>query len=307
MGPNASARVTTSSAMVGVILAVVFLSAFVIGGGLFFLFQYRYALDNSAVRAQGLLAIAQSIRAYTSQRVAPVLQQTEAEFHSEGIPAFAVQTIFRGMKTPESTFSYRERMLNPTNPLDRADGFDTALVDAFRADRDLTETSGTRSDATGATFYVAHPIVISDPACLACHSTPDAAPKAVLAKFGPQNGFNWSLNEPIGVQVVEVPVTGELKRSFGVFAVVFGGLALIMIAAYLAIRHSLNRYLFSPLRQIAGDAEQQSRTIAAPPPKAQPRLSELIQLSTAFERLRASALLGRRRSEAPTETETETK
>jgi Protein of unknown function (DUF3365) len=271
MGQNAPARVTTSSALVGAILAVVFLSAFVIGGGLFFLFQYRYALDNSAVRAQGLLAIAQSIRAYTSQRVAPVLQQTEAEFHSEGIPAFAVQTIFRGMKTPESTFSYRERMLNPTNPLDRADGFDTALVDAFRADRDLTETSGTRSDATGATFYVAHPIVISDPACLACHSTPDAAPKAVLAKFGPQNGFNWSL------------------------------------AAYLAIRHSLNRYLFSPLRQIAGDAEQQSRTIAAPPPKAQPRLSELIQLSAAFERLRASALLGRRRSEAPAETETETK
>lgn len=284
----------TASQYVRNILMTVFLLAFVVGGAVFFFFQYDYALQNSAVRARSLMAIARSVRAFTGERLRPILSNDPSKFHSESIPAFVIQTIYKGVDRKDIPFSYREHMLNPSNPLDRADEFDTSLIDRFRADRSLNEISGTRARSGGTDQYLAYPIVIKDPSCLSCHGTPDAAPKAVLARFGSQNGFGWTLNEPIGVQIVEVPVSRELRRTFAIFAVVFGGLALIFAAAYLAIHHALKRNLLSPLRLLAAEAERQSRSIAAPTPRPRSNLKELVELSTAFERLRLSARVGRK-------------
>lgn len=287
------ATTTTAATYVRNTLISIFLLAFVIGGSVFFFLQYDYALENSAVRARGLMAIAKSVRTFTSERLRPILSADPSKFHSESIPAFVIQTVYKGVKSGDIPFSYREHMLNPTSPLDRADEFDTGLIDRFRSDRSLKEISGTRPKSGGTDQYIAYPIVITDPSCLGCHGTPESAPKAVLAKFGSQNGFGWALNEPIGVQIVEVPVTGELYRTFGIFAVVFGGLAVIFAAAYLAISHALDRNLLSPLRLLAAEAERHSRSIAAPTPRPHSKLRELVELSTAFERLRLSAHVGR--------------
>ena len=292
----------SSASLVRNVLATVFIGAFLVGGALFFYFQYQYAVENSRVRAQGLMAIAQSIRSYTAKQIRPLLPSSDTEFHSESIPAFAVQTIFHAVDERDHAFDYRERMLNPTNPLDRADGFETDLIQRFRADRDLHEVTGNRIEQDGTTLYVAHPIVITDAGCLACHSTPGAAPKAVTAKFGEQNGFNWPLNEPIGIQLVKIPMAAELGRSLGVFAVAFGGLALVLVVCYAAIAHLLNRNLIAPLRVLAFEADRQSRQEAAIPPPVPPRLQELAALWSAFDRLRISALLVRRSSGRPSGT-----
>ena len=38
---------------------------------------------------------------------------------------------------------------------------------------------------------------ITNPACLTCHSSVEAAPKTMVDKYGPANGFGWNLNEVV--------------------------------------------------------------------------------------------------------------
>ena len=51
----------------------------------------------------------------------------------------------------------------------------------------------------------ARPVRVDDQACLACHSTPEAAPPTMIDVYGRQNGFGWKLGDVIGAQVVSVP------------------------------------------------------------------------------------------------------
>ncbi|MFP5394236.1 MAG: HAMP domain-containing protein [Gammaproteobacteria bacterium] len=57
--------------------------------------------------------------------------------------------------------------------------------------------------------------------------------------YGPNNGFNWKLNEIVGAQVISVPMEVPMRRAneifntfmlslFGVFLVVFGALNAII-------------------------------------------------------------------------------
>ena len=76
------------------------------------------------------------------------------------------------------------------------------IVEAFRGDAGLKETTGVRMTQAGPSLYVARPIKIGNGACLACHSEPSAAPASLVRTYGDQNGFGWKLNEIVGAQVV---------------------------------------------------------------------------------------------------------
>jgi hypothetical protein len=54
--------------------------------------------------------------------------------------------------------------------------WETDLIQQFRNHSSQTQIVGTRQTATGPSLYMARSIQITNPDCLACHSTPDAAP-----------------------------------------------------------------------------------------------------------------------------------
>ena len=87
----------------------------------------------------------------------------------------------------------------------------------MRSDTNLQEYFGERDTPTGRYLYLARPLQIKDAACLACHSTPDAAPKTMLDKYGANNGFGWTLNEVVGAQVISVPMSVPLERADAIF------------------------------------------------------------------------------------------
>jgi dTDP-4-dehydrorhamnose reductase len=56
--------------------------------------------------------------------------------------------------------------------------------------------------------------------CLPCHSTVDAAPKTMIERYGPANGFGWILNDVIAAQIISVPTeipVARAKEAFTVF------------------------------------------------------------------------------------------
>ncbi len=83
----------------------------------------------------------------------------------------------------------------------------------FRNTPETTEVIGERDTPTGRSLYLARPIQIKNRACLACHSTVDAAPKTMLDVYGGANGFGWKMNEIIGAQVVSVPMSVPIERA----------------------------------------------------------------------------------------------
>ena len=91
--------------------------------------------------------------------------------------------------------SYYEATLNPTNPRDRAVEWEADLVSTFRNQPELKQLSGVRATPTGRSLYLTRPLAIRDPACLACHSVPSAAPVTLVKRYGDRNGFGWKLNE----------------------------------------------------------------------------------------------------------------
>ena len=81
---------------------------------------------------------------------------------------------------------------------------------------------------------LSRPIRVTDQSCLACHSTPAAAPPTMVDLYGTANGFGWKLGETVGAQIVSVPMRVPLDRARNTFIVVMGGLAAVFIVMMVA-------------------------------------------------------------------------
>src|SRR3954470_5574956 len=202
------------------ILLSVFALALVAGIGGFYLLLRNAALTQAEKDARILLSSALAMRDFTSSALVPKLSMLpDTEFHPEAVPAHVAQVVFRTVSGKTGAYSYRELALNPTNPADRAAPFEVGLIRQFTQDAQATELKGTVESENGKLFYLARPVRITDPQCLTCHSTPDRAPAAMIAKYGGANGFGWQLGETVGVQLLTVPVSEQLRGTLELVAI----------------------------------------------------------------------------------------
>jgi HAMP domain-containing protein len=270
-------------------LLIVFLIALVAGGGGFYLLLERAAMDNAEQQAELMLSSALAVRGYTTKHILPNFQKlNDAVFHEETVPAFAAQTVFRSVSAGDSAYSYREAGLNPTAPSDRAGAFEVDLIRQFRNDANLKALRGVIDSGNQRLFYLARPMRIKDPNCLICHDTPARAPKVMLAKYGPNNGFGWHVGDIIAVQLLTVPVTQQFRSTVELVGILIGGLALIFALAYFALTAAMEATVAAPLSRLAQAAEQASRSTSTTPELPVVGAREIRMLSEAIQRLRIS-------------------
>jgi alanine-synthesizing transaminase len=124
------------------------------------------------------------------------------EFLPQSVPSYSATEVLATLQKSYPEYLYKEATLNPTNPRDRAVGWEVDVVNQFRASADLKEVVGERDTPSGKAMFLAKPFRITNPACLQCHSSVEVAPKTLVDKYGPANGFGWNLNEVIGAQVI---------------------------------------------------------------------------------------------------------
>jgi len=199
------------------------------------------AREETVQSALLMMASALAVRSYTIDEVQPLLSAGNAtDFKSASVPAFAATQTFKRFKKKYPDFLYREAVLNPTNRDNLARDWEVALIEQFKRDPGQTELVGERNADTGPSLYVAHPIRIKNPACLACHSTPQAAPASLVQKYGDKGGFGWQHNELIGVQVISVPMAvpmSQANRLFGIFLGMYVGIfGVLLVALNIPIR-----------------------------------------------------------------------
>ncbi|ACK72048.1 putative sensor with HAMP domain [Gloeothece citriformis PCC 7424] len=197
-----------------------------------------------------------AVRNYTSKQINPELAprlETEDQFIPQTVPGYSAREVFEDLRTRPDyrDFFYKEATLNPTNLRDKADEFESKIVEEFRTNNKLKEKVGFRSLPGGDIFYIARPIAITEESCLRCHSTPEVAPKSQLATYGAQNGFNWQMNEIVGAKMVSVPASRVLERARQLQFVVISVLSVFLLIAVILINIFLRMTITNPLRNMA--------------------------------------------------------
>jgi HAMP domain-containing protein len=250
----------------------------------------RRNAQDEVVRSAGLMMeTALAIRGYTINQVRPLLEAAPTEgFLPQTVPAFAATETLNTLRKKYPDYSYREATLNPTNPRNTANDWENELIQQFRRGAASTELSGQRVTLTGSALYVARPIRISNPACLSCHSTPDAAPEAMLKKYGRFHGFGWNLNEVVGAQIVSVPMDlpiGNARRAFITF---MGSLVAVFLVIFVTLNVMLSRLIVRPISRMSRAADQVSTGDFKVAEFAEAGRDEVARLGRAFNRMRRS-------------------
>lgn len=255
-----------------------------------FVIQARQLIDQ---RSSFLMDAMLAVREYTSKDVNPIiapLNKGSGEFRPEAVPSYSAQSVFAHLKSNPDyhDYSYREAALNPTNLRDKADGFETGIIEQFRRNPSLNTLAGERPTALEAMHFVARPIRVSKESCLVCHSTPNLAPASQLLSYGDSNGFGWKLNEIVGAQIVTVPQQAMFQakdRSLLSAALLFAG---AFLAVGVITNTVLNQLILRPMREISRKAEEASVTPATVSFDERNRQDEIGLLARSFERMKQS-------------------
>jgi HAMP domain-containing protein len=238
------------------VLVLFFLISIGLSG--FALYRHLTVVAEQSVSSDGLLLLhaMNAVRAYTASQINPLLtpqMAAQSKFIPETVPAFSARSVFNQLRKDNQygTFSYKEASANPTAPQDRADDWETQVLMRFVNDRGKQQESGFRTLSGQLVFYSARPLVVSSTACLQCHSAPDKAPAAMVAQYGPINGFGWKVNDVIAAQIVYVPATEVFSLSQSTWLSVMLISVLSFALAVLAINLVLRRNVVRPVDQMA--------------------------------------------------------
>jgi protein-histidine pros-kinase len=272
---------------------LIFLLAFVIGLAASMVVAQQMLKDAATkqVLDQGrmLMDEANAVSSYTAQQIKPLLEaQLRQRFLPQSVPAYAAAEVLQALKQSHPDYSFKSAMLNPTNPRDRAVAWEEDVIAHFQARPEAKEFVGQRDTPHGPALYVARPIRIDNPACLACHSTPAAAPPTLVARYGPSNGFGWKLGETLGAQIATVPMAVPLAQARQALWVVLG----LQTAVFLLIGAVLNLMLWllvvKPVSQLSALADRVSLGELDAAPTGIRSRDEIGTLAASFDRMRKS-------------------
>jgi methyl-accepting chemotaxis protein len=272
-----------------VVLLAVFGLGLLASGYLSYTLLERNAREEVQHHAGLMMETALAIRGYTIEQVRPQLDlQLMRVFLPQSVPAYAATETLNTLRKKYADYTYKEATINPTNPRNRAGDWENDVIRIFRDNPDRTEIVGERETPTGRALYIARPIQITNPACLTCHSTPEAAPPTMLKLYGTANGFGWKHKEIVGAQIVSVPMAVPVGNARQAFLTFMGSLAAVFALAFVALNLMLTRIIVRPVAHMSKAAEEISVGNFDVPEFAETGRDEIAQLARAFNRMRRS-------------------
>lgn len=271
------------------VLLLVFLGGLAVAGFSSHELLQRNAKAETLRHARLLMEAALAIRGYTVSHVRPHLEtQMSTVFLPQTVPAFAASKTLGELHKTYPDYWYKEAVLNPTNPTNRAADWESDIVAQFRNSEATTEVSGERDTPNGRSLYIARPIRVTDEACLGCHDTAARAPKPLLALYGSANGFGWKMNEIIGAQVVSVPTELPVKNANRAFMTFMMSLVAVFALVFVVLNLMLSALIIKPIQQMAASADKVSTGDFSVPEADAKGKDEISVLAASFNRMRRS-------------------
>jgi HAMP domain-containing protein len=251
------------SSKLNLLLASIFIIVVAIGSIILSIILEKNAREVVTDKALVLIETMSSVRNYTTNQVNPELAsrlEKEDTFLPQTVPGYSAREVFDNLRNKKeyADFFYKEATLNPTNLRDKADEFETKIVEEFRKNTNINQKTGFRSIGNSNIFYIARPLAVTKESCLRCHSTPDVAPKSLITTYGEENGFNWKMNEIVGAQIVSVPASKVLDSARSLQWSIIGVLLTFLLLAILVINWFLKKSVTQPLAEMSSLAKKVS-------------------------------------------------
>jgi HAMP domain-containing protein len=241
-------------------------------------------------QADLMAASSRATRDYTEQEISPILESTPQHINTflpQTIPFYAATVTFNRLRKSFPDYTYKEATLNPTNLVDRAEDWQADIVNYFRNNPGEKQLVGERNSSVGPSLYLARPIA-ADPGCLTCHSTPGVAPRAMIKRYGTQNGFGWKPNEIVAAQIISIPMSVPIKLANEGFRNLLITLGSIFFAAIVLIDLGMYFIVIRPLRKVSTTADRISTGDIDLPPLPVNGKDEIAQVTTSFNRMHTS-------------------
>jgi len=273
-----------------IILLLILAFALSISGWILSSILIKHAENEIAAKALTLIDTISSVRSYSVAQITPELSDSlDNKFLPQSISAYAAREVFDILRQQPQyqDYFYKEATLNPTNIRDKADEFETKIVEEFRSNKELKQMNGFRSLSSGDIFYIARPLAVSQPGCLKCHSTYDVAPKSMIEIYGKNNGFGWKMDEIIGAQIISIPGKRVINQARQSAAIIIGIVFIVFIAIIVLINIFLINQIIAPLKRLTRIAEEVSTghlDLQFEPPSN----DEIGSLAKAFKRMQFS-------------------
>jgi protein-histidine pros-kinase len=271
------------------VLLLIFAVAFAATGFLVHNLLQRNAKQEILENARIMIEAALAVRAYTNTQIKPLLEtQLKYTFLPQSVPAFSANQYFANLRKKFPDYSYKEATLNPTNPVNRATDWEADIIRYFRESRQQTELIGERETPNGRVLYIARPMVIKDAKCLACHGTPDTAPRTLVEHYGNANGFGWKLNDILTAQIVSAPMELPIARANHVSQVFMASLGGVFLLIFLAVNAMLIFLVIRPVERLWKTADEVSLGNMEAPEFHSGSKDEIGVLADSFHRMRKS-------------------
>ena len=255
---------------------------------------YDFLINNARrevlQEAELMMANAKSVRDYTADEIAPILEQSsqrDGTFRPETVPAFSALATFDHIHARYPHYEYHEATLNPTNPAHRALDWEADVINYLRDHRDKQELKGERISTDGPILYLASPIA-ADQTCLQCHSVPSVAPAGMIAKYGSKHGFGWKKGTIVAAQIVSVPMSLPVEIANKAFHRLLLFLIVTMIVTMIALDIGVYYIVVRPLRIVSNTADRVSRGEKDVPPLEPAGKDEIATVIASFNRMRVS-------------------
>lgn len=272
-----------------IILVVTFTIGLGIGGFYSYYLTEDNALQQVTDQAELIMQEALAVRSYTVNEVRPIINSSQdGKFHPQTVPAYAATQISNLVRASRPNYIYKEAVFSPTNPRDRATPREEQIINHFKSNPEIKKMVGTFIEKGKKSLYISYPIKITNPKCLACHSTPDLAPPAMLEIYGREGGFGWTLNEIVGTQMVVVPYQLPAQLAQKTFYSFVTSLALLFIVLFIVLNIMIRKLVLKPVVVMTKMADDISKGNISGDELQITGKDEIADLSRSFNRMRRS-------------------
>jgi signal transduction histidine kinase len=249
---------------------------------IFLYYQTRvFAVNETEKKTRDLLIMHNAIHNYVTEHQKPAIYQLKKtgklyeEYFSPEVlsSSFMTRNIHKHYSQLREEnnlpkFYYKLAANNPRNPLNRADEFEEKLIGRFNR-REITEFKTVIEQEGMKYLYFALPFTENGQACMKCHSTPEAAPKELVMRYGDKNGFYEKVGDIRAIISIRVPLDQEFAVANNVFTklsvITFGTILLFFLGGLsflyvMKINKPINKLTNAATAIAEGDLDHQIDT-----------------------------------------------
>lgn len=196
----------------------------------FFLLK-QHAIDNAYNMARLYLTVFSATRHYVSEELRPALErELSGRFILEGMSrSYVAGSITRRALKELPGYLFKNASLNPRNPGNRADEFETGIIYEFRKNLEMKEWKGLITREGQEYYVLARAGERVEEKCLRCHGDPASAPREIIERYVATSGFHMKIGELVDVVISYIPVHVPLSSAkktvatfIGIYTIFFG-------------------------------------------------------------------------------------